>query len=151
MNFGYGSPVQVSQISNITIDIENGLKPTYTFNGSHDLQFLTPLTRKISGQMDVVFTSLDDATWGYFNIMQNQIQGSLSLSFTHPVTGTGSQATPSNGAFSISLPAVNFAKYADAIKLDDVVMTTLNWEAAYSLSTATTISSTVTNKQYLPY
>jgi hypothetical protein len=145
LNFGYGSPVTVAQLSNISLDVENGLKPTYTFNQTHDLQFLTPLTRHISGQFDVVFTSLDDATWGYFNIMQNQIQGSLSLSFTHAST---------NSAISLSLPAINLAKYADALKLDDVVMTTLNFEAAYNIGAASnpsTINTTVTNTQYLPY
>jgi hypothetical protein len=153
LNFGYGSPVQVAQVSNISMDIENGLKPTYTFNNSHDLQFLTPVTRHISGQFDVVFTSLDDVTWGYFNIMENQVQGSLSLTFTHP-TGTVPNPNPSAGySLTITLPAVNLSKYADSLKLDDVVMTTLNYEAAYALSATppSTINVTITDGRWLPF
>jgi len=154
INFGYGGgAVVATQVSNVSIDIENGLKPTYTFNNSHDLQFLTPITRKITGQFDVVFTSLDDATWGFFNIMQNQVQGSLSLTFTHP-TGSVPSPNPSAGyAITISLPAVNLAKYADALKLDDVVMTTLNFEAAYAIGATppSTINSTITDGRWLPF
>ena len=147
----------VAQVSNVSLDIENGLKPTYTFNNSHDLQFLTPVSRKITGQFDVVFTSLNDATWGFFNTMQNQVQGALTLTFTHPTSSNqvpGAPpvpATSSGYSFSITLPAVNIAKYADAIKLEDVVMTTLNFEAAYSLTTASTISTTIGDARWLPF
>ena len=153
LNFGYGSSVQVSQVSNVNLDIENGLKPTYTFNNTHDLQFLTPVTRKISGQIDVVFTSLDDSTWGYFNLMQNQVQGSLSLTFTHP-TGSVPNPNPSPGySITISLPAVNFSKYADALKLEDVVMTTLDFEAAYNIggTPPQTIAATIVDGAYKPF
>ena len=133
----------VAQVTSVSLDLENGLKPTYTFNNSHNLQFLTPLTRKVSGQLEVVFTSLDDATWGYFDKMLTQTQGALSVSFTHP-----------NGAsLTISLPQINIAKYGDSIKLEDVVMTSLDFEASYALgaSVPSTIMSTVTNFAWLPY
>ena len=156
-----GSPIQVAQVSNVSIDLENGLKPTYTFNNSHDLQFLTPSSRKVSGQLDVVFTSLDDATWGYFNIMQNQLQGSLSLTFTHPTSSTNNPSwnTSAGDSITINLPAINIAKYADALKLEDVIMTTLNFEAAYNLggtgqigtSSLTTINATLVNGSWLPF
>ena len=134
----------VAQVMSVNLDLENGLKPTYTFNGSHDLQFLTPLTRKVTGQIEVVFTSLNDADWGYYTKMQNQTQGSLTLTMAHPSSGS---------SFTISLPQINIAKYADALKLEDVVMTTLDFEASYALGAAvpSTISSTMTNGKYLPY
>jgi len=135
----------ISQVSNIGLDVENGLKPTYTFNGNHDLQFLTPLTRKITGQMAVVFDSLNDADWGYYSKMQNQIQGSLTLSLVHPTT-------PGAG-ITISLNQINIAKYADDIKLEDVIMSTLDFEASYALGAnpPASISAVVTNGTWLPY
>lgn len=164
MNFGagYGGNVQASQVANLSLDVENGIKPTYTFNGSHDLQFLTPVSRKISGQMDVVFTSLTDSQWGFFDIMQGQIQGSVALSITHPtgstttspyVQGYTTATTNAGYGLNITLPAVNFAKYTDALKMEDVVMTTLNFEASYPLGTSNpqTIQSTIVDGQYLPF
>ena len=162
LNFGYGGTVQASQVSSLSLDIENGMKPTYTFNGSHDLQFLTPVSRKISGQMDVVFTSLTDSQWGFWDIVQGQIQGSITLTFTHPsgstttspyVQGYAPATTNAGYGVTITLPACNFAKYADSIKMEDVVMTTLNFEAAYPLGAATpqTIQTTIVDGQYLPF
>lgn len=166
MNFGYGGLVTASQVSNISIDIENGLKPTYTFNQSHDLQFLTPVTRKVTGQVDVVFTSLTDAQWGFFSIMNEQVQGSLQLTFTHPsvspnTVGNSSNFSDVGYSFTIALPAVSFSKYADAIKLEDVVMTTLNFEAAYNIAGSgstsglgpnqSTIQSQIIDGRYLPF
>jgi len=169
LNFGtgYGGNVQASQVSNISIDVENGVKPTYTFNGSHDLQFLTPVTRKITGQLDVVFTSLTDAQWGFWSIMQGQVQGSMTLSFTHPsgtlpASGTGVTGAGDGGyGMTFSLPAVNFAKYADALKIEDVVMTTLNFEAAYPIGASAgsgtygpnlaTMQTQIIDSSYLPF
>jgi hypothetical protein len=145
LQFVGGNSNIVAQVVSIGIDIENGLKPTYTFNNSHDLQFLTPVSRKVAGQMEVVFTSLDDADWGYYSQMQNQVQGSLSISLTHPTN-------PGYG-MTISLPQINIAKYADGLKLEDVVMSTLDFEASYALGNAipSTITATITNGQWLPY
>lgn len=166
LNFGYGGLVATSQVQNVSIDIENGLKPTYTFNNSHDLQFLTPVTRKVSGQLDVVFTSLTDAQWGFFSIMQEQIQGSIQLTFTHPTgvpnqAGTGSTTfSDVANSFTISLPACSFAKYSDSLKLEDVVMSTLNFEAAYNIGGSgsgsygpnqSTIQSQIVDGRYIPF
>ena len=137
--FGDSNIVSVTSVS---IDIENGLKPTYTFNGSHDLQFLTPLTRKVTGQIQVVFDSLNDTDWGYYLKMMAGTQTSLTVSFTHP---TGQ-------AMTITLPQINLAKYADDIKLDNVIMSTLDFEASYSLATAApSIGATVTNSVSTAY
>jgi hypothetical protein len=118
----------VVQASNITIDIDNGLKPTYTFNNSRDLEFLTPVTRKISGQFDVVFDSLNDSAWGYFNLMNTEVQGALVIALTHPGTA---------GSLTITLPQINISKYADSVKLEDVIMTTLDFTASYDLAAGT--------------
>lgn len=134
----------VTQATNAQITIENGLKDTYTLNSSHNLQFLTPVTLKVSGKIDVVFTSFDDATWGYWTLMQgnNPTEGALSLTLTHP---------SSAGTIVLNLPRARIRSYGDAVKLEDVVMTTLNFDAFLNLTTLQTITATVTNSAYLPY
>jgi hypothetical protein len=131
------------QVTSVNIDIENGLKPTYTFNGSHNLQFLTPVTRKITGSIEVIFDSLDDTDWGYYNKLMNGTQGALTFSLTHV----------SGAAITITLPQINLSKYADAIKLEDVVMTTLDFEASYDLALGTpyTIGATILNNVSTAY
>lgn len=115
-----------TQVSNVQMTIDNGLKPTYTMNQSHTLQFLSPVIRHITGQFDLVFTSLDNATWGYWNKLNNGVSGALTYTFQHPLS-------PQYG-ISFHLTQINLAKYTDAIKLQTVVMTNLSFEAAYDLS-----------------
>lgn len=138
----------VAQVTSVSIDLENGLKPTYTFNNSHDLQFLTPVTRKVSGQMEVVFTSLDDSDWGYYSRMQTQAYAPLSIALTHPGIVAG-------GAESlvIYLPKVRLIKYGDGIKMEDVILSSLDFMSEYPLSGSLLVSiyAQVTNAQYLPY
>jgi hypothetical protein len=114
-----------AQVTAINIDIDNGLKPTYTFNQSHDLEFLSSLTRHITGSLTVVFDSLDDATWGYYTQMINGSSGSLVANWTHTSTGASLQ---------ITLPQIFLTKYADDVKMDSIIMTTLDYEAVYDLA-----------------
>jgi hypothetical protein len=131
----------VAQASSFSLDIDNGLKPTYTMNSTHNLNFLTPVTRHVSGKIDVVFTSLDDATWGYFNQMVAGTSGSLSFTLAHPASG---------GSVVFSMPKVLLKKAADAVKFEDVIMTSLEYEVFLNLTTLQTISATVVNQSYLP-
>jgi hypothetical protein len=132
----------VAQAETVQLDIENGLKDTYTMNQSHDLQFLTPVTRHIAVKSDVVFTSLDDATWGYFNQMVNQNVGAFAFSLTHPNNG---------GTWTFNLPAIQIKTYSDAVPFDDIIKSTLNLEASYDFTTSKTISATLVNSVYLAY
>jgi hypothetical protein len=131
----------VAQATSADLTIENGLKDTYTFNGSHELQFLTPLTRTISFKADLVFTSLDDATWGYWTQMVGGTTFAVSLGFTHPATG---------GSVSFTMPSARIKTYTDAVKIDDVILSTITFDIGLNLTTLQTISATVTNSQYLP-
>jgi len=131
----------VLQASSFTLDIDNGLKSTYTMNTTHNLNFLTPVTRHVSGKIDVVFTSLDDATWGYFNQMVAGTSGTLTLSLTHPASG---------GSVSFTMPKVLLKKAADSVKFEDVIMTSLEYEVFLNLATLQTISATIINQSYLP-
>ncbi len=132
----------VIQCTDFSMDIENGLVSTYTFNSSHNLQFLTPVTRRVSGKIDVVFTSLDDADWGYYTKMINGSSGALVFALTHPASG---------GSITFTLPLVYLKLATDAVKMEDVIMTSLSYEAFLNLSTLQTISASVVDSQYLPF
>ena len=132
----------VAQVTNVNLSVENGAKGVYTFNGGHTPQFVPTLTRKITGTLDVVFTSLDDATWGYYNQMLTQTEGNLSLAFTHPSNA---------GSATVTCNKVRLAKYADALKMTDEVISTLSFEAHLDLtaSPVQTIGATIVNAIYL--
>jgi hypothetical protein len=122
--------------TNISLSIDNGLKPTYTMQNSHDLTFLTPVTRLVSGTVDVVFDNLDDATYGYYTKMVNGTQGALSFTLAHPSNG---------GSVAITCPVISLSKYADDVKMDSVIISTLSFEAYLDLATNTTVSAVITN------
>lgn len=131
----------VAQATSADLSIENGLKDTYTFNGSHELQFLTPLTRTISLKSDLVFTSLDDATWGYYTQMVNGVDFSTTLALTHPASA---------GSVSFTMPKARIKSYSDAVKIDDVILSTITFDIFLNLTTLQTISASIVNSQYLP-
>lgn len=126
----------VATVSSIQIDIENGLKETYTLNGTHYLEYLTPVTLHVTGTLDVVFDSFDDPTYGYYTKMLNATTGALQLTLTHPSNG---------GSVEINLPEVRLQKIAIAPKMTDVVMETLTFEAEFSKTSGYTIQGIVTN------
>jgi len=134
----------VIQATSADVSIENGLKDTYTYNGTHDLQFLTPVTRLVTFKCDVVFTSLDDPTWGYWTQMTSTPSTNfpVQLAFTHPSTG---------GYIMFYMPKGRLKTYTDAIKMDDVVMSTLTIDLGLNLSTLTTVTAFISNGVYLPY
>lgn len=130
----------VLQASTFSIDIDNGLKSTYTMNATHNLNFLTPVTRHVSGKIDVVFTSLDDAAWGYFNLMTAGTTGALTLALVHPTTG---------GSVMFYMPKVLLKMVPDSVKFEDVIMTSLEYEVFLNLATLQTISATVVDQTYV--
>lgn len=132
----------IAQVENVSFDIENGLKDTFTMNQSHDAQFITPVTSHVSGKADLVFTSLDDATWGYWTQMTQGTKGAFQFTLAHPNNG---------GTWTFNMPQVQIKTYSDAIPMDDVVKTTLNLEASLQLSTMTTISATLVNGVWTAY
>lgn len=132
---------QLVQAKSIELTIDNGVKPTYTFNNSHEAEFITAMARKITAKVDLVFTSLDDPTWGYYTLMRNAEQGALSLTLAH---------AGGNASITINLPLVSIGPQNDDFKFDDVIVTSLPLEAAYSLSSSQSINATVINSNYLP-
>jgi hypothetical protein len=132
-----------ADIGNIQIDIENGVKETYTYSGQHGPSFLTPVTLHVTGSFDVVWSSLNDATYGDFSTMENGTLGALSLTLAHPGGGGYSVA--------LTLPEVALTKFGSVVKLDDVIMSTISFEASKSLSSGYTIQGVVTNGVSVAY
>lgn len=133
-----------TEVSNTSVAINNGLKETYTYSNFHGPSFITPVTLHTNGAIDLVFDSLNDATYGDFQRMANGTLGSLQFSLVHPASG---------GTISVFLPQIVLDKYANDIKMEDVVMSNLTYEATRPLSgnTQFTIQATVSNSVYLPY
>lgn len=133
-----------TETSNVSISIENGVKETYTYSNQHGPSYLTPLTLHTSGAIDVVFDSLNDSTYGDFNRMANGTLGALDFTLVHPASG---------GTIEILMPQIALSKFANDLKVDDVVMSTLTYEASRPLSgnSQYTIKAIVTNSVYLPY
>lgn len=128
----FGTPVaSMNQVTNFEFNCENGLKDVYTFNQTHTLQFLSSLTRKLDGKMDLVWNSFDDATYGYYTKMVNQ--SNLTLAPTQ-LNFALSHLTYAQGRVEVGMPKVNIQKYGDDLKVDDVVMSSIEYSAAYSIS-----------------
>jgi hypothetical protein len=126
-----------ADITNVQIGIENGVKETYTYSGQHGPSFLTPVTLRVSGTFDVVWSSLDNATYGDFSSMEAGTLGALALSFTHP-GGAGYSV-------ALSLPQVALAKYANDVKLEDVIMSSISFEGSKNLTSGYSVQAVVTN------
>jgi hypothetical protein len=155
--------------SNFSLSLDNGMKPNYTFNGNHNLKFLTPTTLAVTGQIDIVWYSYDDATYGFLKAFLPDINGtsnnpvagvgSITFAMTHP---SSDPLSPSDGV-TITLPNCFLSKIGDEIKMEDVVMQTLSYTAYYNLGGvapvygtaqtgwADTVSGTLVNSKYLPY
>jgi hypothetical protein len=133
-----------TEAANLTLSIDNAIKETYTYSGQHGPSFLTPINLHVSGTLDMVWSSLDNATYGDFNRMYNQTLGALNFTLTHP---------SSAGSIAISIPQIALSKYANDLKAEDVIMSGLTWEASRPLtgSSQYTIQATVTNSIFLPY
>lgn len=132
------------ETTNVELDINNGLKETWTYSGNHGPAYITPVTVSASGKLDVVFDSLNDTTYGDYTKMVNGTLGQLQLAFTHPTNG---------GVVAYNLPQVVISKFANDLKMTDVVMSGLTFEATRPLSgnTQYTVSATIINSQYLSY
>jgi hypothetical protein len=136
----------LNTVSNFSMQLNNTVKDTYTM-GNNLPTFITPTTRTLSGQITVIFYSLDDPTYGYFKqaipSLGTPTQGALSFTMTHAGTA---------GSLFVNLPFCNIAKITDEIRIGDVIMQTLDFKAAYSLSAGYLIQTYFSNaKTYLPY
>ena len=130
-----------ADVTNVTIDIDNGLKETYTYSGLHGPSFITPVTLKASGTFDVVWSSLNDSVYGDFDTMINGTLGALSVAFAHAA----------GYSITFNFPQVTLAKTAPDIKMADIVLSTIAWEASKSFTTGYTMQAVVVNGASVTY
>jgi hypothetical protein len=133
-----------SEAANVNVSIDNMIKDTYTYSGQHGPSFLTATQLHVSGTLDMVWSSLDDATYGDFNRMLNQTTGALTVTLAHPASA---------GSIAVTMPQIVLVKDPIELKSDSVVMQALSWEASRPLSGGSqfTVQATVINSAYLPY
>jgi hypothetical protein len=115
-----------AEVTNCTIDIDNGLKVTHTWSANHGPSFITPVSLTVSGTIELVWSSLNNGTYGDFSNMQNGTLGALSVGFAHPGGG--------GYGITFDMPQVALSKVAEDIKFDDVVMSTLTFQASKPLT-----------------
>lgn len=141
LNF-YGS--LRSDTSNVNIVIENGVKETYTYSGQHGPSFLTPVTLHVNGSVDVVWSSLDDATYGDFTRLDSQTLGALGFQLQHPTLSS---------TINFVCPQIALNKYTNDVKISDTIMSSMSFEATRPLSGGAqyTIQASISNSVYLPY
>jgi hypothetical protein len=122
---------------NCEVMIDNAVKSTYTYSGNHGPSFNTPVTLHVNGTLDVVWDSYNDSTYGDYAKMAAQTLGAFSLGVQHP----------SGGGYGVTLscPQVVYSKQGTDLKISDVVMSTLSYEASKSLSDGYTIQGAVLN------
>lgn len=133
-----------ADVSSVQVNIENGLKETYTFSGNHGPSFITPVTLHVSGQITLVWSSLNDATYGDFSSLINGTLGSLVLNAQHPGGGTAA-------GFTITMPQVVLSKLGPDIRMTDVIMSNLTFEATKSFSLGYTIQAQLKNNVSTTY
>lgn len=138
---------QLSQAGNFSIDLDNQLKTTYTFNGYHQAQFITPTALKVNGTFDTVFDALEGGEYAFFTQIQTGTEAALSFTLQHPAVGGGPPGYPAGYSVALNMPAVRLAKESIAPKLRDVLMENLSFEARRNLSASpsTTITATIIN------
>ena len=133
-----------TEVSTVNLAIDNGLKETYTYSNQHGPSFITTCTLMVNGTIDLVWDSLTDATYGDFNKMANGTLGALQFVLQHPASA---------GTITFNLPQIVLAKYANDLKMEDVVMSSLSYEATRPLagSALFTIAALVVNNTYTAY
>jgi hypothetical protein len=130
------------QSSNWTCSIDNQVKPTYTMNGFHETQFVTPTILRVSGTFDVVWNDLDSAQYGYFTQMNNQTDAQLQMALIHPSSG---------GSITLTMPHVRLTRDVIDPKVAEVMMETISWTAHRFIGTPSTISAVIQNTRSTGY
>lgn len=133
-----------ADIRNVNISIDNGLKATYTYSGNRGPSFITPVTLHVSGSFEAVWSSFNDPTYGDFTQMQDGNLAALNVSLVHATTGS---------TVTLTINQVVISKFANDIKMEDVILSTMSFEASKPVTGnfLNTITATVADSQYLPF
>jgi hypothetical protein len=132
----------ISQAGSFDLNIDNGVKPYYTFNGTHMAQFIPPLHLMVDGSFDAVFDTLD-AQYDWFTQIRNGTEAELTFLLAHPEPGY---------SIEFLMPNVRLAKEQIPPKVSEVVMETIDFKARRSMSAnpSETIRCILTNDQFMP-
>jgi len=135
---------QRADIRNVNITIDNGLKETYTYSGNRGPAFITPVTLHVSGSFEAVWSSFNNATYGDFTQMSQGTLAALNLSLVHATTGS---------TVTIVINQITISKFANDIKMEDVILSTMSFEASKPVTgnNLNTITALVADQQYLPF
>ena len=115
----------LAQSANFQLDIDNGVTPVWTFNGTPQAQFIPALHLMVNGQFEAVFDSLNDPQYGFFAMIQNGDEAPLTYQMTDPSTGY---------SIEFEMPNVRLSKEEVPPTIDKVITETVHWEARRSLS-----------------
>ena len=137
-----GSQTGIGTVTDLQITLDNSVKPTYTL-GAYGPSLVTPTQLKVNGTLKVVYQSLNDSTYGYLaQTLPPTAKSSLAVTWAHAGTGQ---------SVAVTLPHIRLSKHGVPVKLGDILIEELGFEAAYDVTTASTITWAVTSSQYLPF
>jgi Phage tail tube protein len=131
-----------TEAHNVEFSIDNGLKETYTYSQAHGPSFITPVTLHVSGSLDVVWDSFTDSTYGDFTKMVNGTEGAFSIALAHPSNA---------GSVTLNAPQVVYSKFSNDLKMTDVVLASMTWEATKQLTDGYTVQAVVLNSVSTAY
>lgn len=146
---GANPSIQVSQMQNVTFNIDNALQAEWTMANSNLVQFLTPGALTVNGEFELIWSSLNDTNFGYFYSMLPGQAQNFNLSITIQQPNTGSAAS----GITLNMPLCKVTKLKDDVKLGEDIKSTVSFEALRDLSVtpATEVTLTVINSVYTPY
>lgn len=119
------SATLVAQAQNLTVNIDNGLQVEYTMANSNFPQFNTPGAIVANGDVELIWSSLTDPNWGYFQNMGPGAAADFNLAFDFQIPNTGTATS----SISVIYPKAKISKLVDDMKLDAVIKSTITFEA----------------------
>lgn len=135
----------MAQATNFTLTIDNGVTPEWTFNATHQAQFVPALHLIVSGAFDGVWDSLNDSTYGLWNeAVNSKTEAALSLSLAY-------QTVPEYGC-TFEMGKVRLSKDDINPTVDRVITDAATFMARRSLSAnpSETIRAVLVNGSHLP-
>lgn len=129
-------------VQSIEITIDNAAKAFPAFNGQTYPQYVAGLTRKVSAKVTAILQALNGgagAAFGYF--------ADLTAVPTRAIVAT---VTDGTNSIALTLPKAVLTKYSDPIKIGDLVMVDLTYEALLD-ATNGDLKMVITNQQSVAY
>ena len=123
-----------TSLTTFAVDIANGGKEYWTFNGGNLPGVISPAERVVTGKWTNILQSIS-----YFNDSKAVTQGALTFLLTQGLMSV-----------SISLPSIVITKASMPIKIGEVMMFDATYQALYNAASGYSIQATVVTTKYLP-